>query len=149
MLKTLMVSAAIFLLLVVSTLSTNTLIHHIASGQTNQQQTLTSQIPESLQSSLEESSLLSSGLPSSSQLDKTGEKILNQYIVVVKDKSSKTPSQAAGEAKEKGAEVLHVYEHALKGFVIKVQNEKVFEDSIKNNPNIDYIERDTTARAHE
>lgn len=75
--------------------------------------------------------------------DKTGENI--QYLVVLKDKSSITPAQAAVEAKEKGAQVLHVYEHALKGFSIKVPNENVLEDIIRLDPNIDYIERDTTA----
>ena len=62
-----------------------------------------------------------------------GDEIPNHYIVVLKDTqlgasaniSIQTPSQAAADAKSKGAEVRHVYENALKGFAIRVPNDQV------------------------
>jgi hypothetical protein len=93
--------------------------------------------------------LLYLSLQLSSESNKAGDKITNQYIVILKDNSSKNPSQAAEEAKSKGAQVLHVYDHVLKGFTIKVPNEKVFDAIIKNNSNIDYVEPEMTAQAHD
>jgi hypothetical protein len=149
MLKIQMVSAAIFLLLVVFTsLSTNTLVQHIVFAQIKQQQQhLTSLVKESSQSNSDESLLLSVGSPPS-QPDRTGQKVPNQYIVVLNDNASKTPSQAAEEAKDKGAQVLHIYESAVKGFSVRVSNEHVLEAIIKNNPDIDYVEPDVTIQMH-
>ena len=78
-----------------------------------------------------------------------GDEIPNHYIVVLKDTqlgasaniSIQTPSQAAADAKSKGAEVRHVYENALKGFAIRVPNDQVLA-AIRSNPNVAYIEPD-------
>jgi subtilisin len=74
------------------------------------------------------------------------EKISDTYIVVLQDKMDGQPShrpsaeRMAEEAKKHGAEVLHIYEHALNGFAIRA-NEQALQ-GIQNNPNISYIEQD-------
>lgn len=72
----------------------------------------------------------------------------NQYIIVLKDNSTKTPVQSAEEAQRKGANVLHIYQHALKGYSIYTPNEKVLEAIIKNNSDIAYVEADTVVREY-
>ena len=67
-------------------------------------------------------------------------KIQGQYIIVLSDDSNL--QSEVGKAKTKGAEVLHTYEHAIKGFAVKVQNDRVIENIKKNNPSILYIEPD-------
>lgn len=67
-------------------------------------------------------------------------KIPGQYIIVLKDGAQAGPNEVAAKAKEKGAEVLFVYEHALKGFAVRASEQAL--DGIKNNPNVDYIEQD-------
>jgi len=67
-------------------------------------------------------------------------KIQGQYIIVLSDDSNL--QSEVGKAKTKGAEVLHTYEHAIKGFAVKVQNDQVIENIKKNNPSISYIEPD-------
>jgi subtilisin family serine protease len=67
-------------------------------------------------------------------------KVKDQYIVVLKSDAKEGPKEAAEKAKEKGADVLHVYEHAIKGFAIKA-NEKALE-AISNNPHVDFVEHD-------
>ena len=135
-------SLAMFVLVVVFTVRDNAIVNPMTFEQPYEkwQQLLRQQ----QDSSSEPLPYLSSQL--SSQSEKAGDKITNQYIVVLKNNSSKNPSQAAEEARDKGAQVLHVYDLALKGFAIKVPNQKVLE-AIRNNPNIDYVEPDMTARA--
>jgi len=67
-------------------------------------------------------------------------KIQGQYIVVLVDNAD--IQNEAQKAKAKGAEVLNIYQHALKGFTVKVQNDKDLENIKKNNPSILYIEQD-------
>ena len=81
----------------------------------------------------------------------TGEKILNHYIVVLKDKvhTTTTPDAlraAAEEARSQGAVLRHVYGHAIRGFAISVPNETVL-DSIMKNPNVEYIQPDVKVKA--
>jgi subtilisin len=68
------------------------------------------------------------------------EKIPNQYIVVLKDNADDSPNEVANEARERGAEVLYVYQYALEGFAVRA-NEQALEH-IKDNPNVDYVEQD-------
>jgi subtilisin family serine protease len=58
----------------------------------------------------------------------------------MKDSVKADPSEEAKKAKEKGAEVVDVYEHALKGFTIKA-DEKTLK-KIKDDPNVDFVEQD-------
>ena len=57
-----------------------------------------------------------------------GEKVPLQYIVVLKDSNAQASSvrALADEIRVNGTTVRHVYEHALKGFAIKISNERVF-----------------------
>ena len=73
-------------------------------------------------------------------------KIPNQYIVVLKQNVHDSPEAAALHAKNQGAQILHIYEHAIRGFAIKIPNEKVLE-AIKRNPNVDFVEQDMTVQA--
>jgi subtilisin len=70
-----------------------------------------------------------------------GDEIPNQYIVVLKNNFPTTPSETASEARLSGAAILNVYDRVLKGFSIKVPNERVLE-AIQRNPNVEYIEQD-------
>lgn len=62
----------------------------------------------------------------------------DQYIVVLKDGIS--PAAAADRAKAKGAEVAHVFTHALKGFAIKAPAHMAGQ--LRNDPAVAYVELD-------
>ena len=72
-----------------------------------------------------------------------GEKVPLQYIVVLKDTTAQSENvrALANEVRANGTNVRHVYEHALKGFAIKISNERVLEALLKN-PRVDYIQPD-------
>ena len=77
-----------------------------------------------------------------------GEKIPNQYIVVLNDKNllpSSSVKSLAGQAINQGAVLRHVYDNALDGFAIRVPNEKVLEAILKI-PQVDYVEPDIRVR---
>ena len=81
--------------------------------------------------------------------DVKGEKVPNQYIVVLKDNNLLSPGKIkslAGEATSQGAALRHIYDHALGGFAIKVPNEKALEAILKI-PEVDYVEPDIKVRA--
>ncbi len=81
--------------------------------------------------------------------DVKGEKVPNQYIVVLKDNNLFSPGKIkslAGEATSQGAALRHIYDHALGGFAIKVPNEKALEAILKI-PEVDYVEPDIKVRA--
>ena len=71
-------------------------------------------------------------------------KIQGQYIVILSDDSDL--QNEIGKAKAKGAEIIQEYKHAIKGFAVKVNNDKVLETIKKNNPSISYIEPDYTVQ---
>ena len=72
-----------------------------------------------------------------------GEKVPLQYIVVLKDSNAQASSvrALADETRVNGTTVLHVYKHALKGFAIKISNERALQTLLKN-PRVDYIQPD-------
>ena len=72
-------------------------------------------------------------------------KIQGQYIIVLSDDSDL--ASETEKAKSKGAEIIHEYKYAIKGFAVKVQNDKVLEMIKKNNPSISYIEPDYEVQA--
>lgn len=80
---------------------------------------------------------------SETALAKAGGKIPDQYIVILKEGNDGNlhRQSVADEAKDKGASILQVYEHAIKGFAMKVPNERVLEQ-IKNDDRVDYVEQD-------
>ena len=79
--------------------------------------------------------------------DTKGEKIPNQYIVVLKDEDflSSTKS-SADKATGQGAGIRHIYNHALHGFAATVPNDNVL-DALLKNPEVDYIQPDIKMEA--
>jgi len=76
-----------------------------------------------------------------------GEKIPNQYIVVLKDNNFlSSTSFSAREAINEGAALRHTYDHVLRGFSIRVPNDKVLE-KIQKNPEVDYVQPDIKVKA--
>lgn len=76
---------------------------------------------------------------------KKANKIQGQYIVVLSDDSDVL--RETEKAKSKGGEIIHKYTHAIKGFTVKVQNDKDLDEIMKNNPSILYIEPDYEVQA--
>ena len=72
-----------------------------------------------------------------------GEKVPDQYIVVLKGRTAPSVSvrASADEARNQGALVRHVYEYAIQGFAIKIPNDRVLA-AILNNPRVDYVQPD-------
>lgn len=79
--------------------------------------------------------------PSDTALEKADGKIPDQYIVVLKNDGEQSPKNVADEVRSNGALILHVYEHAIKGFAMKVPNDTVLE-KIKNDDRVAYVEPD-------
>jgi Peptidase inhibitor I9 len=88
-----------------------------------------------------------------------GERVPNQYIVVLKDGTDLTrgtsPSapnmresarSAAEEARSQGATLRHVYEHAIKGYAVRVPNQQVL-DRLLANPSVDFVQPDIKLKA--
>lgn len=77
-----------------------------------------------------------------------GEKIPNQYIVVLKDvvTSNKDLRQLANQSRNQGATVRHIYENAIKGFAIRIPDELALEAILKN-PRVDYVQPDLKVKA--
>jgi len=70
----------------------------------------------------------------------------NEYIVVLKDNTTDTPASIAKEIQTKDIMVLHIYEHAIKGFAIKVENQTEL-NNLKNDSRVAYIEQVKIAHA--
>jgi subtilisin family serine protease len=77
----------------------------------------------------------------------SGERVPNQYIVVLKDSAISPNSvvQQALEARNQGAELRHIYQYAIRGYAVRVPNQEVL-DSILSNPAVDYVQPDQIAR---
>ncbi|HEX2472392.1 MAG TPA: S8 family serine peptidase, partial [Nitrososphaera sp.] len=78
--------------------------------------------------------------------DTKGKKIPNQYIVVLKDDFLASTRSSADKAAAQGAELRHIYSHALHGFAVKIPNEKALV-AIMKNPEVDYIQPDVEMEA--
>ena len=79
--------------------------------------------------------------------DVPGEKIPNDYIVVLNDNNFlSSASLLAGKARSDGAIIQHVYDDALQGFSMKVPNQDVLEE-IVSNPGVDYVQPDVKVKA--
>ncbi|HEY1248422.1 MAG TPA: S8 family serine peptidase, partial [Nitrososphaera sp.] len=76
-----------------------------------------------------------------------GQKIANQYIVVLKSGPAPTDTQSiVDDAKSRGAKVLQQYQKALKGFTINVQNQDELA-AILNDSDVAYAEPDVKVKA--
>ena len=79
--------------------------------------------------------------------DTKGEKIPNQYIVVLKDEDFLSSiKSSADKATGQGAGIRHIYNHALHGFAATVPNDNVL-DALLKNPEVDYIQPDIKMEA--
>ena len=81
--------------------------------------------------------------------------IANQFIVYLKNEINQEKNKPIdpidffnSELKDKGCELLQVYNHVAKGFAIKVPDEKIIEE-LKQNPLIEYIGQDKRISANE
>ena len=80
--------------------------------------------------------------------------IPNQFIVYLKneiDQENKSINPLDffnSELKDKGCELLQVYNHVAKGFAIKVPDVKIIEE-LKQNPLVEYIGQDKRITANE
>ena len=75
-----------------------------------------------------------------------GEKIPNDYIVVMKNDFLSSVHSLAGKAKTEGATVEHIFDHVLPGFAVKVPNDEVLE-TIMQNPNVGYLQPSVKVQA--
>lgn len=83
--------------------------------------------------------------PTQANLGQTAnERIPNQYIVVLKEGNRVAPQNIADEARERGAEAIHVYDHAIKGFTIRGPDSAV--QHFRNDPRVDYVEQDQSVK---
>jgi hypothetical protein len=78
--------------------------------------------------------------------------IPNQFIVYLQEESEQEDKSIDpleffnSELKNRGCELLQVYDDVVKGFAIKVPNEKVLEE-LKSNPLVEYIGQDKKVSA--
>jgi PKD repeat protein len=70
-----------------------------------------------------------------------------QYIVVLKNGVSDVPGLARGLATAYGGELGFTYQHAIKGFSIRLPSAAA--DALSRNPNVDFIELDQEMTAFE
>ena len=81
-----------------------------------------------------------------------GEKISNQYIVVLKsDTTAQEASGVVSDAKNRGVKLLGQYQKAIKGFTVNIPsalaNREAALDAILNNSEVAYIEPDVKVKA--
>ena len=75
----------------------------------------------------------------------TGEKIPNDYIVVMNGDFLSSVRSLAGKVQSEGATVEHIFDHVLPGFAVNVPNDEVLE-TIMQNPNVDYVQPDVKVK---
>ena len=69
--------------------------------------------------------------------------IPDRYIVVLKEEEVRDPTAIArGHAQGHGAQVLHTYRHALKGYAARIPDQRL--DEVRAEERVDYIVRDAT-----
>jgi subtilisin family serine protease len=69
----------------------------------------------------------------------------DHYIVVLKDDAPSARAVAEEHARNAGARVSHVYEHALKGYAAYIPAAAL--DRVKNHPRVDFAEQDYAQEA--
>jgi subtilisin family serine protease len=68
--------------------------------------------------------------------------IPGQYIVVLEEEARDPTAVAREHAQRHGAQVLHTYEHALKGYAAQIPDHRL--DEVLAEERVDYVERDGT-----
>jgi hypothetical protein len=84
------------------------------------------------------------GPAAAAKFRRVGKPIANQYIVVFEDKAVGRNGVAAAAqalARAHGGEIIHIYEHALKGFAVKLP--EAAAQALSRNPQVKYVEEDT------
>ena len=71
--------------------------------------------------------------------------IPGQYIVVLKDEVRDSTAVAREHAQRHGAQVLHTYQHALKGYTARIPDQRL--DEVRAEESVDYVELDQRAYA--
>src|SRR3712207_4173046 len=67
----------------------------------------------------------------------------DRYVVVLKEEEVRDPTAIAREhARGHGAQVLHTYRHALKGYAARIPDQRL--DEVRAEERVDYIVRDAT-----
>ncbi len=95
-------------------------------------------------SGLEESEVLSSS--KSLANSQSSEAIPGQYIVVFKDEVGNIPQLVQSLIGAHGGNLLHTYEHALKGFAVADLPDQAVR-ALENNPRVDYVVQDDSVHA--
>ncbi len=82
------------------------------------------------------------GQPNNSKFRRVKDKILDQYIVVLKDDvpASEVSSRAASLVLARGGFVRHIYKSALKGFAATMSEKQAI--ALSQDPSVDYVEED-------
>ena len=73
--------------------------------------------------------------------------IPGRYIVVFKNTVNDVSAEASAMERSHGAQIRHVYAHAIKGFAATLSDAAV--QALRNNPNVDFIEQDQTVSLNE
>jgi subtilisin family serine protease len=77
--------------------------------------------------------------------ERAGEVIPDQYIVVLNESVSDPRAVAQKHAQRYGAQVLHTYDHAIKGYAARIPDQRV--DEVGAQQRVDYVEPDRTRHA--
>ncbi|MDZ7719406.1 MAG: PKD domain-containing protein [Balneolaceae bacterium] len=79
------------------------------------------------------------------------EKIKNNYIVVFKENVGSVKNSASQIASSTNGKIKYLYENVIKGFALELPEQASSNvlNAIRNNPNVDYIEKDMKVQAFE
>jgi aqualysin 1 len=83
--------------------------------------------------------------PAASKAAQAGQKIPDQYVVVFKDDVRDAPGLAKQLAAAHGGTVLYTYQHAIKGFSVRIP--AAAAAALARNPNVKYVEQDERVQA--
>ncbi|HEX6372578.1 MAG TPA: S8 family peptidase [Longimicrobium sp.] len=84
-------------------------------------------------------------VPATAQAARGGQVIPDQYVVVFKDDVKDAPGLARQLAAAHGGTVGHTYQHAIKGFSVRLP--AAAAAALARNPNVKYVEQDQRVQA--
>ncbi len=91
--------------------------------------------------------LAQTGNPSATHPYAQSKPVPGRYIVVFKDSVANPAAEAANAMRGLGGQVLRTYTSAIKGFAATLPDAAL--QSLRNNPNVNYIEQDQTVSLNE
>jgi subtilisin family serine protease len=83
--------------------------------------------------------------PAASKAAQAGQKIPDQYVVVFNDDVRDAPGLARQLSAAHGGTVLYTYQHAIKGFSVRIP--AAAAAALARNPNVKYVEQDQRVQA--